>query len=101
MKLHLPSELTWLNTPADFQASAEDCLTIGAGADSDWFSDPSGNANQSNAPVALFDPPDSEFMLSARVKVDFNSLLRRGSGGFSERRIGGWAERTEFMPNKA
>lgn len=78
MNFNLPTELMWLNPPPDFQAQSNDSLVISAGAESDWFFDPNGQVTKSNAPVALFVPPDSEFMLSARVQVAFASTFDAG-----------------------
>lgn len=78
MNLNLPAELTWLNPPPNYQVQSNDSLGIDAGAESDWFFDPDGQATKSNAPVALFVPPDSEFMLSAQVHVAFASTFDAG-----------------------
>jgi regulation of enolase protein 1 (concanavalin A-like superfamily) len=53
-------------------------LTILAGENTDWFTDPAGNYAKDSAPVALFTPPDANALLSARVKMDFASAFDAG-----------------------
>lgn len=73
----LPFDLDWLVPPADW-SYVDGTLTIDAGPKTDWFVDPSGNAEPvSNAP-ALVGNPEGEFMLSARVTVDFSGTFDAG-----------------------
>ena len=75
----LPAEMQWNLPPVDFQVAADDRLTIVAGEVSDLFNSPDGNFKADSAPVALFTPPDASFLLSAKVKVDFNSDFDAGT----------------------
>jgi regulation of enolase protein 1 (concanavalin A-like superfamily) len=74
----IPSELQWENHPMDWEANPPDGLTITAGEQTDWFVDPDGNYTKDNAPVALFTPPDRDFLLSAKIMVDFASAFDAG-----------------------
>lgn len=71
----LPS-LAWLQEPAAFKVGT-DTLTITAGAKTDWFVDPNGQAVFDNAPALLFDV-DKDFILSAKVTVNFKSTYDAG-----------------------
>ena len=66
---NLPDSLHWLNQPQSWELSAEGQLTITAPAKTDWFIDPQGAVNVSNAPVLLF-PISKPSMLSAQVTVN-------------------------------
>lgn len=75
----LPGDLQWKNDPADWKVGPGNSLSITAGAKTDWFIEPSGNTWVStNAPAALFTPLDEQFLLSARVTVNFNSTFDAG-----------------------
>lgn len=74
----VPGELFWSNQPTAWHVGSDDHLTIKAGDHSDWFIDPAGSSVQDNAPVALFVPPDANFMLSAKIGVDFQSTYDAG-----------------------
>ena len=74
----IPVELEWKNLPIDWKIESDDCLSILAGAKTDWFIDPGGSSVQANAPTAIFRPPDENFMVSARVMVDFVSTYDAG-----------------------
>jgi len=65
----LPSPAHWLNPPQSWDVSPEDELTISAPAKTDWFIDPQGAVNVSNAPALLF-PVSRPCMLSAQVTVE-------------------------------
>ena len=65
---NLPHSLHWQNQPESWDLSADGQLTITAPAKSDWFIDPQGTVNVSNAPVLLF-PASDPCMLSAQVIV--------------------------------
>ncbi|RPH62988.1 MAG: DUF1349 domain-containing protein [Chloroflexi bacterium] len=75
----IPGELEWKNQPLEWKASPDGSLAIRAGERTDWFIDPAGNFAQDNAPSALFAPPDANFILSARVAVDFRATYDAGS----------------------
>ncbi|HLO32183.1 MAG TPA: DUF1349 domain-containing protein [Anaerolineales bacterium] len=66
---NLPHSLHWLNQPQSWDLSAGGQLTITSPATSDWFIDPQGAVNVSNAPVLLF-PASGPCMLSAQVTVN-------------------------------
>lgn len=74
----IPVELNWLYLPAEWKKDTEDRLIITAGERTNWFADPAGTTQDDSAPAALFAPPDKEFILSARVKVDFASAFDAG-----------------------
>jgi len=75
----VPGELQWKNDPLEWKVEADNRLIITAGPKTDWFMDPSGDHPQNdNAPSALFIPPDENFLLSAKVKVDFASAFDAG-----------------------
>jgi regulation of enolase protein 1 (concanavalin A-like superfamily) len=68
----------WKNEPLDWTLDRSDALHITAGANTDWFIDPKGDVVKSNAPVALFAPDQGDFILKARVSVDFASTFDAG-----------------------
>lgn len=65
---NLPHPLHWLNPPESWNLSPEGQLTITSPGKADWFIDPQGAVNVSNAPVLLF-PAADPCMLSAQVSV--------------------------------
>jgi uncharacterized protein len=74
--------LHWHNSPLDWQIQPDHRLTILAGEQTDWFTDPGSDPltgyTKDNAPAALFHPPDENFTLSAKVTVDFASTFDAG-----------------------
>jgi regulation of enolase protein 1 (concanavalin A-like superfamily) len=74
----IPGELDWKNSPLNWKVDPAGRLTILAGENTDWFVDPGGAPGKDNAPAALFSPPDPDFILSARVAVDFASTFDAG-----------------------
>jgi uncharacterized protein len=75
----IPGDLQWKNDPVDWQVGPDNSLSITAGAKTDWFVEPSGSTWVStNAPAALFTPPDENFLLSAKVTVNFASTFDAG-----------------------
>ena len=74
----LPTNLHWHNLPSDWQIQPEHRLSITAGAQTDWFTNPAGGDLKDSAPAALFHPPDENFTLSAKVTVDFASTFDAG-----------------------
>lgn len=74
----IPEELHWEHQPLDWQAGPGNSLTITAGEHTNWFIDPGGNRNQDSAPAGLFVPPDANFLLSAKVAVEFASTFDAG-----------------------
>lgn len=75
----LPAALSWFHTPRTWTAEPEDQLTIQAGAQTDWFSDPAGSPRKDDAPRALFTSADKQFTLSAHVHVAFASTFDAGA----------------------
>jgi regulation of enolase protein 1 (concanavalin A-like superfamily) len=69
--------LHWLTEPAG-RLVEHDTLAITAGANTDWFIDPSGSAPLLNAP-ALAGSTDGDFSLGARVGVQFASAFDAGA----------------------
>jgi regulation of enolase protein 1 (concanavalin A-like superfamily) len=70
--------LNWLTEPAGARL-AHSSVEISAGAATDWFIDPGGGpAPVVNAP-ALMGSPSGDFLLSARVAVEFASAFDAGA----------------------
>ncbi len=74
----IPVALQWHGSPLDWQAGPGNQLRIVAGERTDWFIDPATGVLQDNAPCAYFVPPAPEFLLSARVQVNFASTFDAG-----------------------
>jgi hypothetical protein len=74
----IPGPLAWRNQPAGFQIDHGSKLTILAGPKTDWYVDPFDSSVAARSPVLTFDPGDN-FVLSAKVKVDFRSLFDAGA----------------------
>jgi regulation of enolase protein 1 (concanavalin A-like superfamily) len=74
---NLSSSLHWLNRPESWDLSPDGQLTITAPSKSDWFIDPQGAVNVSNAPALLF-PTSSPCMLSAQVTANHVSTYDAG-----------------------
>jgi uncharacterized protein len=74
---NLPHPLHWLNQPQSWDLSLDGQLTITSPAKSDWFIDPQGAVNVSNAPVLLF-PTSGPCMLSAQVTANHVSTYDAG-----------------------
>jgi uncharacterized protein len=72
---NLPA-LAWLQEPASSKVTAN-TLTVTAGAKTDWFVDPNGQAIFDNAPALLFNT-DKDFMLNTKVTVNFKSTYDAG-----------------------
>jgi len=75
----LPAPMTWKNQPSESTSDAGQQIRFTAGAESDWFISPAGDHVKSNAPLALFVPPDHAFCLQARVTVDFAATYDAGT----------------------
>ncbi|HEX6034401.1 MAG TPA: DUF1349 domain-containing protein, partial [Anaerolineales bacterium] len=73
----LPQTVHWLNQPKDWHVSPEGQLTIAAPAKTDWFVDPGGAINVSNAPALLF-PTAGPCMLSAQVSANHLAMFDAG-----------------------
>ena len=74
----IPDALDWKNDPLDWSSDSGRELVITAGPATDWFVDPAGTYDKDNAPAALFSPPGGDFLLSAKVSVDFKSTFDAG-----------------------
>jgi regulation of enolase protein 1 (concanavalin A-like superfamily) len=74
----IPSELTWKNAPVSFDTQSGNRLDITAGVVSDWFNNPGGSSIKNNAPLALFTPSGENFLLSAKVTVEFKYTYDAG-----------------------
>ncbi len=74
----VPGELYWKNPPLDWKVEPGPSLSILAGESTDLFTDPGGSAAKDNSPVALFAPPNENFLLSAKVTVAFASTFDAG-----------------------
>jgi uncharacterized protein len=74
----IPGKFQWHIPPGEWSFEPTKGLYILAGAQTNWFSDPSGNYAKDNAPCALVTPPDANFLLSAKVSVAFASAFDAG-----------------------
>ena len=73
----IPNQLQWKNEPVTWTVE-QNALHITAGARTDWFINPQGDTQKGDAPVALFSPGEGDFILKARVNVDFASTFDAG-----------------------
>jgi hypothetical protein len=72
----LPEPLRRLNEPVE-EEIGDDTVRLVAGPRTDWFVDPSSDAATVNAP-ALVAAVQGDFMLAARVEVEFSSTFDAG-----------------------
>ena len=75
----IPMDFSWHNEPEGIHPGSPGTLSIAAGKKTDFFIDPSSGEAKGNAPLALFDPGTADFLLSARVKVEFAGTFDAGS----------------------
>lgn len=68
----IPGPMIWQNPPAHWSIESQRTLSVTAGAQTDWFVSPMGDSRRDNSPRLLFEPAD-DFVLSAKVTVDFHS----------------------------
>jgi regulation of enolase protein 1 (concanavalin A-like superfamily) len=74
----LPLPLRWLQEPQSWRVPDEASLDLVAGARTDWFVDPQRSTEATlNAP-ALVGDPTGDYLLSARVTVDFAATYDAG-----------------------
>ena len=74
----LPMPLRWLREPQSSRVPDEASLHVVAGARTDWFVDPQRSTEATvNAP-ALVGAPSGNYLLSARVTVDFAATYDAG-----------------------
>ena len=79
----IPDGLVWKNTRVasrvDHESKDHDSeLTIRSGKDTDWFVDPFDGTVHNSAPMLLF-MPAQDYVLSAKVKVEFNTKWDAGA----------------------
>jgi hypothetical protein len=73
----VPGPLTWQHPPAQWKIDDGKTLSITGGKATDWFFSPMGDDQRDNTSRLLFKPAD-DFVLSAKVKVDFHSQWDSG-----------------------
>jgi hypothetical protein len=73
----LPSGQSWRHTPVSAEAK-DGVLTIAAGANTNWLISPFDGATDDNAPTLLV-PVQGDFVLSAKITHDFDSLWDAGA----------------------
>ena len=75
----LPMSLRWLRTPQSWTLPDGASLEVAAGPRTDWFADPQQSAEPKlNAPALVGEPAGGDFLLSARVTVDFAATYDAG-----------------------
>src|SRR5215469_2959362 len=74
----VPGKLSWRNSPSAWHIEAGRELKISAGAKTDWFVDPFDGKVSKTAPMLLF-TPGREYILSAKVSIDFRSKWDAGA----------------------
>lgn len=73
----LPRALSWQGQPVASKLADDGTLSITAGKGEDWFNWPGGGDRKAAAPRLVFDA-DGDFVLSAKVSVDFHSVWDAG-----------------------
>ena len=74
----LPMPLRWLREPQSLDVPDEASLRVVAGGSTDWFVDPQRAADATMNAPALVGPSGGDFLLSARVTVDFAATYDAG-----------------------
>ena len=74
----LPMPLRWLRNPRRWSVAEGAALAIEAGARTDWFIDPRGTAEPKLDAPTLVGDVTGDFLLSARVTVDFAATYDAG-----------------------
>ena len=74
----IPGAMEWQNAPLAWKTERAGTLSITAGKQTDWFVSPMDGARRENSPRLLFEPAD-DFVLSARVTIDFRSQWDAGA----------------------
>jgi regulation of enolase protein 1 (concanavalin A-like superfamily) len=74
----LPFSFSWLRQPAGWSVQSGH-LTIDAGPKTDWFADPGGAEPVLNGPLLVGSPPDEDFTLLARVRIEGASMFDAGA----------------------
>jgi hypothetical protein len=73
----VPGPLTWQHAPAQWKIDSGKTLSITGGKQTDWFANPFDGAQTDNSSRLLF-KPSVDFVLSAKVTVDFHSQWDAG-----------------------
>ena len=73
----IPEVLQWEVTPVEWELGEENVLRIRSGAKTDLFTAPDKSVSVDNSARALF-LPQKDFLLSAKVMVDFASTFDAG-----------------------
>lgn len=73
----IPKELHWQVAPLEWDTDNEQSLTITSGKETDLFTSPGGDYPKANSPRLVF-PVQGDFLLSARIEVDFKSTFDAG-----------------------
>jgi uncharacterized protein len=73
----LPRPLSWQAPALDSKLSDDGTLAITAGKGTDWFNWPGGGDRKAGAPRLVFEA-DDDFVLSAKVDVDFRTVWDAG-----------------------
>lgn len=74
----IPGPLIWHNQSVAVQVDNASTLTISSGPKTDWYVDPFNADLAARGPILTFDPGEN-FVLSAKVKVDFRSNWDAGA----------------------
>src|SRR5262245_60600575 len=74
----LPMPLRWLQGPQSWHVPDEASLHVAAGPRTDWFVDPQRPTEATMNAPALVGPSSGDFLLSARVTVDFAATYDAG-----------------------
>jgi uncharacterized protein len=75
----LPGASSWRNPPASSHFDKDaNVLNISAGPKTDWFVEPNNGAVANTAPLLLF-KPDSDYILTSRVAVNFAAKYDSGA----------------------
>jgi uncharacterized protein len=74
----IPGKLAWNNSPATWHIEGENRLTISSGKMTDWFVDPFDGKVSNSAPILMFEP-DPDYVLNAKVNVNFQSKWDAGA----------------------
>lgn len=73
----LPGPLVWQHPPAQWKIDDGNTLSITANKQTDWYASAMGGEPSDNSARLLFKPAE-DFMLSAKVNVDFHSQWDAG-----------------------
>ena len=68
----IPGAMHWTSTPASFAVHGDDALEIVASRQTDWFTSPFDGGGKDNSPKLFFEA-DADFVLTAKVTVDFHA----------------------------